>query len=147
MSTSRYINKVRSLVQAKSTKVQYKNHSVGTDIIFNGIIPCKSILKRQIIYSLKQKCDCINLQLCDHNISQNTNLNGGTSSQVSNIILNGGNPSQVSECIINGNGTTICDHNLSQNTNLNGGTPSQLSNTILNGGSPSQVSQCVLNTI
>ena len=147
MSTSRYIQKVRSLVQAKCTKVQYKNHSVGTDIIFNGIIPCNSISKKQITYIENPKCPCIipvPKPVCNHNISNYTILNGGTSTSISSTILNGGNSSKEFICILNGN--IVCENIIPNNKIiLNGGIPKTRSSIILNGGTSKSTSFITFN--
>ena len=49
---------MRSRVIAKSTKVQYTNHIVSTNNLYNGIIPCPPISTNQIAFSDKELSCC-----------------------------------------------------------------------------------------
>uniref|UniRef100_A0A6C0LEI0 Uncharacterized protein n=1 Tax=viral metagenome TaxID=1070528 RepID=A0A6C0LEI0_9ZZZZ len=57
-TTARYIASIRSKVIAKSTKIQYKNHIVTTNNLYNGIIPCPAINPQQIAFSDKELSCC-----------------------------------------------------------------------------------------
>jgi len=57
-TTARYIASMRSRVIAKSTKVQYTNHIVSTNNLYNGVIPCPSINPNQIAFSDKELSCC-----------------------------------------------------------------------------------------
>lgn len=58
MSASGFTNRRRVTTIAKSTKVQYYNHSVSVDSISNGVLPCTPDLT-QIIYTPNPICTCI----------------------------------------------------------------------------------------
>jgi len=57
-TTARYIASMRSRVIAKSTKVQYTNHIVSTNNLYNGVIPCPPISTNQIAFSDKELSCC-----------------------------------------------------------------------------------------
>ena len=57
-TTARYIASMRSRVIAKSTKVQYTNHTVTTNNLYNGVIPCPAISPTQIAFSDKELSCC-----------------------------------------------------------------------------------------
>jgi hypothetical protein len=57
-TTARYIASLKSKVIAKSTKIQYKNHIVTTNNLYNGIIPCAQISPQQIVFSDKELSCC-----------------------------------------------------------------------------------------
>ena len=57
-TTARYIASMRSRVIAKSTKVQYTNHTVTTNNLYNGVIPCPAISPNQIVFSDNELSCC-----------------------------------------------------------------------------------------
>jgi hypothetical protein len=57
-TTARYIASIKSRVIAKSTKVQYTNHIVSTNNLYNGVIPCPAISPNQIAFSDKELSCC-----------------------------------------------------------------------------------------
>jgi len=57
MSASAYTNKKRVTTIAKSSKVQYYNHSVSVDSLRNSVIDCIPDLN-QIIYIPNPPCYC-----------------------------------------------------------------------------------------
>lgn len=57
-TTARYIASIKSRVIAKSTKIQYKNHIVTTNNLYNGIIPCPPINPTQIVFNDKELSCC-----------------------------------------------------------------------------------------
>jgi hypothetical protein len=140
MSTSAYTQRIRSRVQAKSAKVQYSNNSVGTDIIFNGVVPCKHISTTQLEYDTHKYCILI-LKNNSFVLQNNSILVGGTPSNPGSNLLTGGNPAGGPSNIASGGNPLI----ISQNSLLAGGTPSNPGSNLLTGGGPSNNSSNVLS--
>lgn len=139
MSSSAYTQRIRSRVQAKSSKTQYSNNSVGTDIIFNGVVPCSHIDTNQIIYDDYKYCILIQPP-CNPFLIPFGILNGGTpfSAPAANCFnLVGG---AVGLILFGGNVFTVY-----QNKTLNGGTSTLNSLRILSGGNPSSIINIILS--
>jgi hypothetical protein len=139
MSASAYTQRIRSRVQAKSSKIQYSNNSVGTDIIFNGVVPCSHIDTNQISYEDYKYCIFIQ-PACDPSLIPSGILNGGTpfSAPAANCFTLVGSASGF---ILSG-GDVIIRY---RDKTLNGGIPSINSLRVLSSGDPASIIIRVLN--
>jgi hypothetical protein len=90
MSASSFTNRRRVTTLAKSSKVQYYNHSVSVDNIFNGVLPCTPDLT-QIVYIPNPRCDCPTTTII-------TTIDGGSPGD-QYPALDGGNPSSSGRVI------------------------------------------------
>jgi hypothetical protein len=138
MSAARFTAQKRLLAIAKSSKVQYINHTVSTDTIYNGIIPCPQISYNQIIFTENPKCGCPGKP-------PRFNLDGGYPARINTVFYSGGTPTTSGPVYSGGGPGTSATNKLNGGTSLvlgptyqnyNGGSAGSFGNGVYSGGAP-----------